>query len=743
MLIVFSGNELSIGVILANWLIIEALGCIYPGRAIEKINDKRGAFALVSVLFSGALIVALFAARILKTMLGISIGEHIGLLPMVYASFLILLPVSLLHGALFTFGCRLYASGRSAAAAVAGKTYVDETLRSIVGGALATFILFPHLNTFAIAIGVALLNALAGLRLLIPVTDRGGSRRRRVAPFLLGSVAALAALALATGQADRLHRASIRLQWANHHVVHYRNSPYGNIVTLENQGQYMFFLDGIPELITPIPDRLFVEEFVHLPMLAHPDPRDILILRGGAGGMIDEALKHPSVRNVTYAEHDPAFLDVIRKFPTPLTESELSDPRVRVRFTDGRRLLAVSPRTYDLILVGVKAPSNLQSNRFFTREFFALADGRLNRDGILVLTVPGSLTFPSDELRNLNGVVFRTLESVFTHVRVIPGDHGNLYLASHSAAVEEMDLDGVLQSLADRRIRTEGVVPWYIENKLHDGWRQWFQDFIDGAAGDINRDFKPVGLFHYITHWNSLYAPAFASIYNRIGRIHPGSVPAVLLLSGGLLFLIRLRRRRAGGFGVPFSIVTTGFAGMVCGLIVIFMFQIAYGHVFSWIGLLVAAYMSGSAVGATLINRMLPRIRQTRRWFLTADLAIIGFCLLLPFLLQAIHASQAGRFAASLLQALFLCVSLVTGLLVGLQFPLANKLRRRDGDGIGHTAGLLYASDLMGGWLGGMAGAAAIIPVMGIHGACVVVAVLKLTGFAIVAAEAAASRRRQ
>jgi len=46
----------------------------------------------------------------------------------------------------------------------------------------------------------------------------------------------------------------------------------------------------------------------------------ILVLQGGAGGMIDEILKHPSVRNVTYAEHDPAFLEVIRKFPTPLTE---------------------------------------------------------------------------------------------------------------------------------------------------------------------------------------------------------------------------------------------------------------------------------------------------------------------------------------------------------------------------------------------------------------------------------------
>ena len=773
LLIVFSGNELSIGIILANWLLLEALGCFWPGRMIDRTENKIAAFALVTVLFSVALIGAVYVIRILKVLLGVSIGEHVGLLPMFYSSFLVLLPVSVLHGALFTFSCRIYAQYREPDDAVAGRVYVDETAGTMAGGVLCTFLLIPLLNTFEVVVGVVFVNMLVCMWMLWPA-DRNValpecelSEKRsatpegqqgfmpRVMPTLLGILALLSGTALLTGQADRLHQSAIWMQWMDHNVVHYQNSPYSNITVLENQGQYLFFLDGIPEIITPVPDMVFVEEFVHLPMLAHPDPREILVLRGGAGGMIDEVLKHPSVQNVTYAEHDPVFLEVIRKFPTPMTESELGDPRVRIRYQDGRLLLATTPQTYDIVFIGVMEPSNLQSNRFFTREFFAIAQDRLNEGGILVLTVPGSLTFLSDELRNLNSTIFNSLVDVFPHIRAIPGEHRNLYLASGAPEVAELDLDRMVRRLEERQIRAEGVVPWHIEKKLHDGWRQWFRDYIAGASQSVNRDFKPVGLYYHITHWNSLYAPAFGSIYNRLEHIGPATVLPPLLLFAMVVLLIGSRRRNVG-FGVPFAIITTGFAGMIFSLIVIFMFQVTYGNVFSWIGLLVAFFMAGAAIGAMLITRILPRLREDKRSFLTTELAIICFTLFLPLIFQAIHPLLDSDIAFTLFRILFLVLSLIAGMLVGIQYPLANRLQLQayklniqlnkpyhqstglqpdDRNAISRAGGMLYASDLIGGWMGGIAGGVVLLPVMGVTGTCITVALLKLTSFLITAAE--------
>ena len=47
-----------------------------------------------------------------------------------------------------------------------------------------------------------------------------------------------------------------------------------------------FFSDGVLHFTVPIPDIVFVERFVHSPLFAHPEPKKILILSGGAGGVI-------------------------------------------------------------------------------------------------------------------------------------------------------------------------------------------------------------------------------------------------------------------------------------------------------------------------------------------------------------------------------------------------------------------------------------------------------------------------
>jgi len=93
---------------------------------------------------------------------------------------------------------------------------------------------------------------------------------------------------------------------------------------------------------------------------------------GGAGGIINEALKHSSIETIEYAELDPLLLDLLRKFPTPLTESELNNRKVTIKHIDGRLLLKTTQNKYDLILIGILEPSNLQSNRFFTKELFSL-----------------------------------------------------------------------------------------------------------------------------------------------------------------------------------------------------------------------------------------------------------------------------------------------------------------------------------------------------------------------------------
>jgi spermidine synthase len=115
------------------------------------------------------------------------------------------------------------------------------------------------------------------------------------------------------------------------------------------------------------------------------------------------------------------------------------------------------------------------------------------------------------------------------------------------------------------------------------------------------------------------------------------------------------------------------------------------------------------------------------------ELALLGWALGWPLLFLGIHGHPGTAGAFVLSKALFLVVSILCGLLVGAQFPLANRIYLQGRTSASKTAGRLYASDLLGGWLGGMAGAVVLLPVLGLIGTSITVGLLKLTSFAVVA----------
>jgi spermidine synthase len=460
-------------------------------------------------------------------------------------------------------------------------------------------------------------------------------------------------------------------------------------------------------------------------------------LSGGAGGVINEALRHPSVEAISYAELDPLLIDLFGKFPTPLTESELNDRRVSVEHVDGRLLLKTTGNKYDLILVGITEPADLQANRFFTKEFFALVRERLNEGGILVLGLPGSMTYLPEELRDLNSSIFHTLQSVFPQVRAIPGNGTNLLLVSDSREVVALDRTKIVERLKQRNIKADVMVPWYIEQKLHYGWQGWFSDFIEGGSRRINSDFNPIGVFYSVSHWNAVHAPSLRWLFRQFERISLWTlVPPLVILP--LLYCI-IRAKNAGFFraGIPLSIFTTGFAGMILSLVLIFAFQSIYGYAFSWIGLLVASFMAGAACGAMLVAVFLDRIGNHFGLYTGIELAIICFSVGCPFIILGAYAYLGTPATFAWFRLLFLAVLFSSGFLIGSQFPVANKLYLGSSTSLTKTAGLLYASDLLGGWFGGVAGAVVLLPVLGLVGTCIVVALLKLASFIVICTQPA------
>jgi len=710
-LIVAAGNELAIGIFLGNWLVLEAAGCLLAGRL--RAAAPAAAFAWCQILFAAALPAALFAARSLRQLCGAAPGEGLGLAALFVSSLLLLAPVSAPHGALFALAGRIR---RRHTPETGGFIYGWETWGTLAGGLILTFWLIPHFNSFRIVLAFCCLNFLACLPLL-----RGSGDER--APRLAGlcALAALAAAILACGPAaDAWQRASLRRQWPGCEVVFYDNSVYGNVTVLKSGEQFTFLSDGVPAATSPVPDIESVEELAHFALLAHPAPENVLVLGGGAGGLLREILKHP-VRHVDYAELDPLFLAALTRFAAPLTKNELRDPRVSIHLADGRLFVKNATRRYDVILLGAPRPDSLQANRLLTQEFFLLAHSRLKPGGLLAFSLPGSTAFLEPNLASLNSCVLQAAAGVFAQVRPIPGDT-NIFLACDSPELARFDAALLTKRLRERRIRTGFVGPEQLSLRLEEQWTRMFQGFLAPVASraGVNRDFNPRAVIHDLADWNAMFSPLAARLFSwaELLTLPRAAAGLAVLLLAALAW--NGRRRRLCAFAAPGAIAATGFGGMVYNMTLTFAFQALYGYVYLWIGLLVSVFMAGAAAASLFFSR---GTGPARRAFLGAELALVVFSATLPMSLQALANSPVPD---SLMKGAFLILCLVSGALTGAQFPLACRMR-----GPGMAA--LYSCDLLGGWLGAVLGGVVLLPVLGLRGVCFGVALLKLASLALCA----------
>jgi spermidine synthase len=726
LLISFLGNELTLGVILASWLILVAAGSFLIGKSVEKVGRKLEVFVVLQLVLSAAFPLALFLCRTFKNILLATPGEVLGFAPIFYSSLLILLPVTFPYGALFTYGCKLYAQYAEENAASIGKVYIIETMGSMIGGLLITFLLIQYLNPFTIVFSISLLNSLMSIFLLWlkPRSSRASLQKVLMIVSILFSF--LFAYGLLPQTSSSIHQSTIRSQWRGLNVIHNENSIYGNITVTKRGEQYTFFADGVPSITTPVPDIASIEDFVHFPMLFHENPESILILNGGAGGMIHEILKYP-VKRLDYVELDPLLLKLVQEFPTPLTQSELSDKRVKIYYMDGRLFVQRTGERFDIIFIGLLAPQSLQTNRLFSSEFFSMAKGKMNPNAILALTLPGSITYLSPELRDLNGCILDTLKSAYRHVRVIPGDV-NLYLASDSDFLENISSNEISKRFEDRKTQTGLITKNYIEYRLHERWLKWFQQSMGGRRIAINSDFNPLAVFFNLSYWNSLFSPYLTEVFKWYERSSLTLSITKILLITIILATLFIKMPHLSRHSITYSIFTTGLTGMIFNLAIIFAFQTLYGYLYHQIGLLIAIFMSGIASGSFLITKRLDQIKKDSLLFLKIEMAIILFSILFPFIFLMPSHHLGNKTISFILYGAVLIMSFLSGMAIGLQFPLANKiyLSSYKGKGkLGQTAGLLYGADLLGGFFGGLSGGILLLPILGLKETCFIMAMLK------------------
>ncbi|MEF3169150.1 MAG: polyamine aminopropyltransferase [Deltaproteobacteria bacterium] len=160
-------------------------------------------------------------------------------------------------------------------------------------------------------------------------------------------------------------------------------SPYQTVEVIDtHEFGRVLLLDGV--IMTTIRDEfIYHEMIVHPAMNTHPSPRDILVIGGGDGGAVREAVKYPDVRSVELCEIDEMVVETSKRFLPEIACALTGEPRVRVVIQDGIRYVAERKGAYDVLIVDSTDPIGPAVGLFGT-DFYCSCHQALRDDGILV-----------------------------------------------------------------------------------------------------------------------------------------------------------------------------------------------------------------------------------------------------------------------------------------------------------------------------------------------------------------------
>ena len=293
LIVVFNGNEMSLGILLATWLFWTAAGSSLCSLfKLDKTTARRAVAALESLL-ALTLPPTIWVLRASKSIFQTVPGELVGPAPMLLASFICLSLFCLLSGALFVAAARMLEIERAVSPRIAAASaYLLEAAGSGIGGILASLILLRYLDSFQIAFIVSLLNLfmvavliapcpipfviLSGCPILATFFCRKGGKPQpsTVRPFL--SLAALASATLLTiflivYAAPLINIQSQQRLWQGVHLVATRDSIYGNLAVTQTGPIRSIYSNGV--LLANAPDQAAAEEAVHYALLDTPRPK--------------------------------------------------------------------------------------------------------------------------------------------------------------------------------------------------------------------------------------------------------------------------------------------------------------------------------------------------------------------------------------------------------------------------------------------------------------------------------------
>lgn len=183
------------------------------------------------------------------------------------------------------------------------------------------------------------------------------------------------------------------------------------ILNTEEFGKVLL-LDGITQ-VSEKNEFQYHELMAHIPLLTQPDPKNILVIGGGDGGVDREVLKHPSVQKIDHVDLDGEVIEICKKHLPTVSGGAFQNTKLHLFIQDGRKFVEDSSDHYDAVIMDMTDPFG-PSARLYTYEYFLAIKKRLRSEkSSFVMHIESPISRPEFFNR-----IYKTLKAVFKQVNV-------------------------------------------------------------------------------------------------------------------------------------------------------------------------------------------------------------------------------------------------------------------------------------------------------------------------------------
>ncbi len=241
-------------------------------------------------------------------------------------------------------------------------------------------------------------------------------------------------------------------QTDHQHLIIFENQRFGRIMMLDNIVQ-----------LTTADEFIYHEMMAHIPLFAHPNPKNILIIGGGDGGVAREVLRHSSVEKLTLCEIDQSVIEMGQRYFPTVCGNAFDDPRLHTEIMDGTIFVKETRQKFDAILVDSTDPIG-PGAVLFTAEFYHDCAQCLAGTGILI-TQNGVPFLQDQELRDSMAHFQNIFADFSAFTAATPTYVGGLM--AYGWGTQDKSLRTQPLASLEKRFKAEGFNTKYYNPALH------------------------------------------------------------------------------------------------------------------------------------------------------------------------------------------------------------------------------------------------------------------------------------